>query len=179
MKNLSMLACALALAGFADDVGAQTMRAAVFGSGGGSISSTDATIRSLVGQPIAGLTTADSETHTAGFISLLIADPGMGVPIEDDTPIGSGIPEAFELQENYPNPFNPQTTIRFGITEPSHVRLAVYDVMGREVRVLVDNVLAAGWHNESFSATRLPSGTYFYRIDAGEFHEVRSMLLVR
>lgn len=68
---------------------------------------------------------------------------------------------------NYPNPFNPSTTIRFGLPEAADVRLVVYDALGRRVRVLVDGMQPAGWHDVRFEAAHLPIGVYFYTLHAG------------
>ncbi len=86
---------------------------------------------------------------------------------------------SYELGQNYPNPFNPATTISFDLPRSSSVRLTVFDVMGREVAVLVDNTLSAGTHSVSFNATNLASGTYIYRLSAGEFVQTRKMVVVK
>ncbi len=87
------------------------------------------------------------------------------------------VPETYVLEGNYPNPFNPQTAIRFGLPETAQVRLVVYDVRGRQVRVLAEGVRAAGMHEVTFDATGLPSGVYFYRLTAGAFSASRHMVL--
>ena len=89
------------------------------------------------------------------------------------------VPTEFALESNYPNPFNPQTTIRFSVPESAQVRLIVYDVLGRQVRVLVDGTREAGTHEVVFEAGNLPSGTYLYRLEtpAGSF--VQTMQLVK
>ena len=79
----------------------------------------------------------------------------------------------------YPNPFNPQTTIRYGLPEASYVKLVVYDVLGRQVRVLVDGAREAGTHEVTFDASSLPSGMYVYRIEAGPYAATRTMLLMK
>ncbi|MDX1547900.1 MAG: alpha-amylase family glycosyl hydrolase [Rhodothermales bacterium] len=89
------------------------------------------------------------------------------------------LPAAFRLEANYPNPFNPETTIRFTVPAPGPVRLAVYDVLGREVAVLVDAVLPAGPHAAAFDAAGLPSGPYLYRLTAAGRTQTRAMLRVR
>ncbi|MGI9173858.1 MAG: right-handed parallel beta-helix repeat-containing protein [Rhodothermales bacterium] len=89
------------------------------------------------------------------------------------------VPAAFALEANWPNPFNPATTIAFALPEASDVRLVVYDVMGREVARLADGPMAAGRHEVAFEAGRLPSGTYLYRIEAGDFSAVQRMTLVK
>ncbi|NBC17998.1 MAG: serine hydrolase [Bacteroidetes bacterium] len=89
------------------------------------------------------------------------------------------VPTQFNLELNYPNPFNPQTTIGYVLPEASAVRLVVYDVLGRRVAVLVDGVRPAGRHQVTFEAANLPSGVYLYRLDAGAFTQTKRMLLVK
>ncbi len=89
------------------------------------------------------------------------------------------VPEVFALESNYPNPFNPQTTIRFDVPESAVVRLVVYDVLGRQVRVLVDGARAAGRHEVVFEAGDLASGTYLYRLETPAGHFVKTMLLMK
>ncbi len=100
------------------------------------------------------------------------------------------VPEGFALMQNYPNPFNPVTTIRFRVQGSGQVTLKVYDVLGREVRTLVNENLHAGSYEVTFDATGLASGVYFYRLTVvpstrrengqpGEFVATRKMLLVR
>ena len=85
----------------------------------------------------------------------------------------------YMLDANYPNPFNPATTIRFAVPRAGLVRLAVYDVLGRRVDELVDGILDAGWHAVRWDAAGLPSGVYLYRLEAGSFQETKTMILVK
>jgi hypothetical protein len=85
----------------------------------------------------------------------------------------------YALSQNYPNPFNPTTRIEFTLPEASKVKLRVYDVLGREVMVLKDELLEAGYHTVEFSGTALSSGLYFYRLEAGKFTALKKMLLVK
>ena len=90
------------------------------------------------------------------------------------------LPRQFELHQNRPNPFNPVTQIRFGLPEPSDVRLEVFNILGQRVAVLVDSRLDAGWHEATFDAGDLSSGLYLCRIHAGAtFLQTRKMMLVR
>ncbi|MFK7848827.1 MAG: T9SS type A sorting domain-containing protein [Rhodothermales bacterium] len=90
----------------------------------------------------------------------------------------AGIPDTYELNGNYPNPFNPQTTIRFGLPESAQVSLQVFDVTGRVVANLVDGSLQAGSHEIQFGASDLPSGLYLYKLStpAGQFTKVMSLI---
>jgi hypothetical protein len=91
------------------------------------------------------------------------------------------IPDRFHLDQNYPNPFNPTTTIRYAIPAGTNGRasLRVYDLLGREVATLVNEVKQPGTYAVQFDARRLASGVYFYRLQAGAFVDVKKMLLVR
>ncbi|RMH58906.1 MAG: T9SS C-terminal target domain-containing protein [Bacteroidetes bacterium] len=89
------------------------------------------------------------------------------------------VPTAFVLEASYPNPFNPQTTIRYAVREAGPVRLEVFDALGRRVAVLVDEVKPVGWHQATFEAGSLASGVYLYRIEAGAFTAVRQMVLMK
>ena len=83
------------------------------------------------------------------------------------------------LLENYPNPFNPSTSIQYKIAESNHVTLKVYDVLGRVVATLVDGYIEDGNHSVTFDASRLSSGIYFYELRAGHFRSVKKMLLIK
>ena len=103
-----------------------------------------------------------------------------GVSIETAVSVEAGeAPTTFELSSNYPNPFNPATQIRFGLPQAAAVRLAVFDVLGREVAVLVEGRLPAGWHEATFEAADLPSGVYLYQLDAEGQMLSRTMLLMK
>lgn len=103
-------------------------------------------------------------------------------------PISNEIPREFSLYQNYPNPFNPVTKIKFSISAGSFangglrtdiVRLAVFDILGRQIAVLVNNQLQPGTYEVDWNASNYPSGVYIYRIAAGEFVEAKRMVLVK
>ena len=91
----------------------------------------------------------------------------------------STVPDRVTLEAAYPNPFNPQTTIRYALPEAADVRLAVYDLMGREMAVLAEGVQPAGTHQATFDAAGLPSGVYLYRLQAGTHTETHRMTLLK
>ncbi len=88
-------------------------------------------------------------------------------------------PIAFRLYGNYPNPFNPATSIRYDLPSASHVRLEVVDLLGRTIATLIDHEQPAGRHEVTFDASQLAGGVYIYRIRTDEFTSARSMLLVK
>lgn len=89
------------------------------------------------------------------------------------------IPTQFLLYQNYPNPFNPSTTISFDIAEASIVRLQIYDVLGREVQILLNKHLGPGAHTVTFQAENLPSGVYLYRLSTNGLVQTKRMTLLR
>jgi hypothetical protein len=89
------------------------------------------------------------------------------------------IPKDFVLFQNSPNPFNPTTVINYQLAVSRHVVVKVYDILGREVTTLVNEVRSAGYHSVNFSASSLSSGIYFYRITAGMFTQTKQMVLIK
>lgn len=89
------------------------------------------------------------------------------------------IPEQFILKQNYPNPFNPTTQIQYSISRPSNVTLDVYNIQGQLIATLVDENKSAGVYEVSFDANSLSSGVYFYRMQAGNYVEVKKMTLIK
>jgi endo-1,4-beta-xylanase len=89
------------------------------------------------------------------------------------------IPLEFYLSNNYPNPFNPSTTIDFDLPKNCNVKLVVYDVIGRKVAEVLKANMNAGHHNVTFNASELSSGLYYYRLEAGEFVSVKKMMLLK
>jgi len=88
-------------------------------------------------------------------------------------------PAHFHLNQPYPNPFNPSTTIRYDLPEAGHVALTIYDILGRRVAVAADSWQEAGMHDVVWSAADVPSGIYFVRMVSGAFSQVRKMVLLR
>jgi len=89
------------------------------------------------------------------------------------------IPAQFDLEQNYPNPFNPSTKIRFTVPEAGLVTMKVYDLLGQEVAILVNEEQVAGVYEVTFDAAQLPSGIYFYSINAGDFVATKKMILLK
>jgi outer membrane protein assembly factor BamB len=89
------------------------------------------------------------------------------------------IPKSFTLYQNYPNPFNPVTQIKFDVPKVSNVKITIFDVLGREVSILVNGELKAGVYNADWNASSFASGIYFYEIKAGDYRDVKKMVLVK
>lgn len=99
------------------------------------------------------------------------------------SPIGNYIPENFKLHQNYPNPFNPITKIRFDVPFLGRyiesVKLVIYDILGREIKTLVNEKLSAGTYEIDWNGAIYPSGVYFYKLEAGNFVSVKKMSLLK
>jgi hypothetical protein len=93
--------------------------------------------------------------------------------------VSSEIPTEFKLYENFPNPFNPSTSIQYDIPENSFVKLVVYDITGKEVTTLVNETMAAGKYEAVWNGKEFASGIYFCRITAGDFKSTKSMVLLK
>jgi hypothetical protein len=94
------------------------------------------------------------------------------------------IPEKFVLYQNYPNPFNPVTTIEYAIPEAVNVNIVIYDIMGRQVKTLLNELQEPGYRSIKWSSTNdagelVSTGVYFYMISAGHHHQVKKMLLIK
>lgn len=98
--------------------------------------------------------------------------------VEDET-LESEIPSGYVLNQNYPNPFNPVTTISFALPQTGQARLAVYDVLGREVQVLMQGTVQAGQHEVQFDAAGLPTGTYIYRLETDKGSFSKQLVLMK
>jgi hypothetical protein len=118
------------------------------------------------------------DNNTMGAV-WVFNDPTIGI-----TPISNEVPKTFSLSQNYPNPFNPSTKIMFDIPSVGNgrdrsVQLIIYDVLGREVSVLVNQQLQPGSYEVNLDGTNYPSGVYFYRINAGDYSAIKKMILVK
>ena len=126
----------------------------------------------IVGHEGRGVATGSGFGHPVPLFAV-------GTEDEPKTDAHRELPAQVELSQNYPNPFNPTTTIAFFLAEQASVRLTVFDLLGRQVRVLVDGPLSPGAHQVPFDAGELASGTYLYRLQAGNLVQTRKMVLVR
>jgi len=118
----------------------------------------------------------DAAYNTAWDISnanFTINDPNYDVA-ENPT-----FPEEYKLAQNYPNPFNPTTTVEYALPEATHVTLVVYDILGRRIETLIDTDQPAGYHQLIWNAKNVPSGMYFYKLQAGDYAETKKMALLK
>lgn len=101
------------------------------------------------------------------------------IPLINSNEINKGIPSKLNLSQNYPNPFNPNTTIKYEISEASNIKLSVFDLLGREILVLVNEKRSAGVYSVTFDASNLSSGTYIYRIESNSQTVSRKLTLIK
>ena len=108
---------------------------------------------------------------------------GMSGVITVQTPTGvlsnNIVPKEFELKPNYPNPFNPSTNIQYNVSESGKIKLAIYNSLGEEVALLVNGIVEAGFYDVTFSATNLPSGIYFYRLQGNDYTQTKKMIFMK
>ncbi len=117
---------------------------------------------------------ADGRSADVDFLA--VRGDGQTLSVSDEN---GDTPDRFALSQNYPNPFNPATVIRYDLPMANHVRLTVYDLLGRKVAVLADGQMPSGSHEVVFDASRFSSGVYMYRMESGNFIKTRQMMLVK
>ncbi len=145
----------------------------VFGNGGARITSGKNSIISTTGQTVIGVASNSSNINKVGFWYQA------GDLVTSVEQISNTLPKQFKLQQNYPNPFNPLTTIEFALPKRTSVKLQVFDLLGRQVTTLLDEELQPGEYQVTFEAEGLPSGVYFYRIQADGFVRTKKLLLLQ
>ena len=122
---------------------------------------------------------ATDSTLFVGASRQLVCHRPMSDMITSAAPLLNGTLCGFELAQNYPNPFNPSSDIRYQISEFRHVKLAVYDLLGQEVAVLVNERKAPGSYEVTFDGSTLASGMYLYRLQSGSYVETKKMLILK
>ena len=121
----------------------------------------------------------DLEPYALGvkFVVYVANSSGIVTAVEEET--NPTTVTNFELQQNYPNPFNPSTKIKYSLAEQSQVTLKVYNILGKEIATLVNEVKGNGNHEVSFDGSGLASGVYFYTLQAGKITQTRKMILMK
>jgi hypothetical protein len=149
-------------------------------------SETDITTVTFIAGGFTSLVSASKITAGGLFTSYVSSATGdfLDSPTDVNEADNGSLPGDFALSQNYPNPFNPSTEIDLSIPNLSRVNLVVYNVLGEEVRVLVDKMLGAGsyivdWDGKDQAGTQAASGVYFYRLTAGQFTETKKMILLK
>ena len=130
------------------------------------------------GTPVAGIDVdfdGDARGNDSSDIGADEFDGKILTGINDEV----NLPITFSLEQNYPNPFNPSTTIKYSIPQTSFVTLKIYDVLGREVSTLVNEEKTAGNYQLNFDASNIASGIYFYKIQSGNFVNIKKMVLIK
>lgn len=127
---------------------------------------------------IGGANAPTGTTIPDGFVSAFTGEFCIQNP-SGIVKISSDVPTNYNLHQNKPNPFNPTTNIRYEIKENSFVKLVVYDILGKEVQTLVNEIQSFGIYETTFNAASLPSGVYYYKLFAEDFVEVKSMILLK
>lgn len=121
----------------------------------------------------------NGRSYTYSLVSVDVSGARQALATLSATPSASGVINEYALRQNYPNPFNPETNISYTLADVATVSLKVFTVTGEEVATLVNETQSAGSFTVSFNAAALPSGLYFYRLDAGNFTSTRKMLLLK
>lgn len=145
----------------------------VFGSGGSQMTSSNLSIVGTVGQPLIGVVSSSSHTNAIGF---WYQSAGLVTSVEQ---LSSRMPAEYRLEQNCPNPFNASTTIQFALPKHSAVTLKLFDLLGREVAILMDEELQAGEYKVVFDARGLSTGVYFYRLQTEEFRQTKKLMLLK
>lgn len=143
-------------------------------------------VRFLAGDSLMLITTYHNPTNQPIYYGLRSSDEmqflffiAYGDSPTEVREVLSTTPQQFRLEQNYPNPFNPTTEIRYQTSEVSHVTLKVFDLLGREIAMLVNGQMQPGSYSVEWNAANQPSGLYFYRLTAGTTTLARKALLIR
>jgi len=138
---------------------------------------------SWYGTGVGAYTSPDSSGRDS-LVNWKLSGPTIEQAIWSDVPIGVHntsveVPVEYNLLQNYPNPFNPTTNIRFDLPKSSFVSLRIYDMLGKEVAIVLEKNLQAASYMVDFNASELPSGIYFYKLQAGDFTSIKKMTLIK
>lgn len=123
--------------------------------------------------------TSGTVTHFTGEAlnrNITISEDGSVISISSNSSI---LPEEFSLYQNFPNPFNPETKIKFDLKKNGYVNLKIFDISGKEIRKIIDGEMQAGSYVYNFNASNLPTGVYFYNIHTNGYSETRKMMVVK
>lgn len=145
-----------------------------FNSGFSEVKSSVSILKSALGQPLVGSSRQNNSLVQSGFLAApILVGKVVGIDKYEDTPVG------FLLNQNYPNPFNPNTLIKYSIPVKTFVQLKVFDILGKEVAVLVNEEKESGLYTIKFNAGNFATGLYVYQIRAGNYFDTKKMLLLK
>lgn len=113
---------------------------------------------------------------TSNYSAIGHFETGTGIDVVKQAPV---VPKEFKLYQNYPNPFNPSTIVSYDVPKTSHVIITLYDVLGRKLATIINGTKDPGSYHATFNGSDLPSGVYFYRLQAGSFTQVKKMVLLK
>ncbi len=151
----------------------QDVERPLFPSGFGFSQSASTTLVSSIGEPFVGFSQMGSASIRSGSLSGTVV-------IATGLLVNNGqLPRAYELYQNYPNPFNPSTTVKYDLPKASFVTLCIYDVLGRNISTIVNEEKPAGAYQVNVYLPNLPSGVYFYRIQAHDYVKTKKLVLLR
>ena len=154
---------------------AQTIQVGTFSfdTGFSVLSASNTQLRVTIGEPVVGITKGSAFAIGSGFLVDSLVGRITTNVIDQRT-----MPRVYALMQNFPNPFNPTTTIRYDLPRATKVSLKVYDVLGREILSLAQGDWEAGYHQVQWNAN-VASGIYFYRLQTEEFVETKKMILLK
>ncbi len=158
----------------AHSITAYTLNKWTISQAGGTANSANYRVYDAIGQTsVIGVSSSPSYQSRAGFLA------GSEIPTSIGNKFHQNGPYDFELYPNYPNPFNPTTTIEFTLPKPAFVALKIYNLQGEEVMTLMAQHCAAGMHKFNWEARGVASGVYLLRLEAEEFGQARKLILMR
>lgn len=172
MKKITTLIVALSLCAGMAYSQTYKMQKDVIASGATVSSNASFTMYGTIGQAVIGPTGGAGHVVYQGFWYDTSRTTGIAVT-------QTGLPGDFQLFQNYPNPFNPSTTIKFSVPSRTHVVLRVISMTGALVKTLVDDNVSAGEYSVVFQANEIPTGSYFYTLEAGNHMMTKRMILIK
>ncbi len=144
----------------------------VIGSGGAFHTNSEYILTGTLGEALIGSIGSEVNHVYSGFWYLYYED--VVSLVEDET-----FPENFTLEQNFPNPFNPSTTIKFAVSERNLVQIRLYTIIGEEVLLLLNEEKERGWYEIKLNMNSFSSGVYIYRMNAGNYVSTKKMMLVK
>jgi len=151
----------------------QSITGSIFSNGGATTSNESYGCYSILGETLGGISSNEACHVFSG--SQFVKN---NIVTSIDRLENSSLPAKYSMSPNYPNPFNPSTTIRYDLPKAANVTLRIFNTLGQEIAVLVNEEKEAGYYRVRWDAA-LPSGVYFYRIQAGEYIETKRMILLK